>query len=135
MKLIILTSLSALVALFSFAAIANHNSQESLESRVSAVGTLNVGGASVASVVEDAGPVDGESVYNATCVVCHGAGIAGAPAVGNAADWTARIAEGIETLTQNAINGLGAMPAKGGNPALSDEAVTAAVQFMVDQSQ
>ena len=83
--------------------------------------------------------VSGEEVYNGACVVCHGAGIAGAPKVGDAAAWSARIAQGADTLYANAINGYqgsaGVMPAKGGRVDLSDEAVRAAVDYMTAQSQ
>jgi len=75
----------------------------------------------------------GEQAY-ASCAACHGAGIAGAPALGDTADWGPRIAKGLETLYSNAINGYqgaaGYMPAKGGNAALSDDSVKAAVDYM-----
>ena len=101
--------------------------------------TLNVGGESNASESEDSGPVDGESVYNTTCAACHTTGVAGAPETGDIEDWSDRIEQSMEVLVEHAIQGYtgsaGVMPAKGGNPNLSDEAVTAAVQYMVDQSQ
>ena len=83
--------------------------------------------------------VDGQKVYQASCIACHGAGIAGAPMVGNAAAWTSRIEAGADSLYTNAINGFqgssGVMPGKGGNAALSDDEVKAAVDYMVSQSQ
>ena len=83
--------------------------------------------------------VDGQKVYQASCIACHGAGIAGAPKVGNAAAWTSRIEAGADSLYANAINGFqgssGVMPGKGGNAALSDDEVKAAVDYMVSQSQ
>ena len=83
--------------------------------------------------------VDGQKVYQASCIACHGAGIAGAPMVGNAAAWTSRIEAGADSLYTNAINGFqgssGVMPGKGGNAALSDDEVKAAVDYMVTQSQ
>lgn len=83
--------------------------------------------------------VDGRKVYQASCVACHGAGIAGAPMVGNAAAWVSRIEAGADSLYTNAINGFqgssGVMPGKGGNSALSDDEVKAAVDYMVSQSQ
>jgi cytochrome c oxidase subunit 2 len=82
-----------------------------------------------------AGPVDGKKTYEGLCAACHGAGIAGAPKVGDKAAWTARIAQGDATLAKHAIEGIRAMPAKGGNPALSDAEVKAAVEHMVGLSK
>ncbi len=73
----------------------------------------------------------GESVYKAGCTVCHSAGIAGAPKAGEKAAWSPRIAKGKPTLYEHAIKGFNAMPAKGGNAALADADVKAAVDYMV----
>jgi cytochrome c5 len=75
--------------------------------------------------------VDGKKVYEGGCVVCHGAGIAGAPKFGDKAAWAPRIKTGMDTLYATAIKGKGAMPPKGGNPALTDEQMKAAVDYMV----
>jgi cytochrome c5 len=77
---------------------------------------------------------DGLAVYGSTCVACHGAGVAGAPKVGDAGAWSARIAQGYDTLRKHAIEGLRAMPAKGGNPDLDDVEVARAVVYMSNQS-
>ena len=76
----------------------------------------------------------GQAVYNATCVACHGSGAAGAPKAGDASAWSARIAQGYDTLVQHAVNGIRAMPAKGGNPDLDDVEVARAVVYMTNQS-
>ena len=73
----------------------------------------------------------GKAVFDQTCAVCHGAGIAGAPKAGDKAAWAPRLKEGLDTLHQNALKGKGAMPPKGGNMALSDADVQAAVDYMV----
>jgi len=73
----------------------------------------------------------GESTYKAACAVCHAAGVAGAPKSGDKAAWASRIKSGPEALYASAIKGKGAMPAKGGNAALADADVKAAVDFMV----
>lgn len=62
-------------------------------------------------------------------------GIAGSPKLGDKAAWVDRIALGNDALYTAAIKGKGAMPAKGGNAGLSDEAVTAAVDYMVSKSK
>ena len=134
-----LTAIGSAALLISFGAFSNHNTAESLEARVTAIGQLNVSDGSSDASTEESGPVDGSDVYNASCAACHAAGVSGAPILGEADDWEDRIEQGMEILTEHAILGyqgsLGVMPAKGGNPSLSDEAVTAAVQYMVDQVQ
>ena len=85
--------------------------------------------------------ISGESVYNGLCVNCHGIAALAAmiPQAGDAAAWGPRIKKGTDVLYANAINGytgeLGMMPAKGGNPALSDEEVKAAVDYIISQVQ
>ena len=73
----------------------------------------------------------GKSTYESTCQVCHAAGVAGAPKLGDKAAWAPRIAQGVAALHNSALKGKGAMPAKGGNATLPDDAVTAAVDYMV----
>jgi cytochrome c5 len=81
----------------------------------------------------------GKKTYDSVCFACHAQGIAGAPKLGDKAAWEPRIAQGMDTLVNHAINGFqgsaGVMPPKGGNMALSDEEVSAAVSYMVEQSQ
>ena len=80
----------------------------------------------------------GTQVYNAVCMGCHAAGVAGAPKVGDTASWSARIAQGYDTLVSHAILGYkgqgGQMPAKGGNPDLDDVEVARAVAYMANQA-
>ena len=114
-----------------------------IAARIAAVGQINTAQAqsstTTTQVAVTEAAVDGQKVYQSACIACHGAGVAGAPMVGNAAAWAARIAAGSDSLYANAINGLvgssGVMPAKGGNTTLSDAEVKAAVDHMVSQSQ
>lgn len=78
--------------------------------------------------------LSGEAVYTATCVACHGSGAAGAPKVGDNAAWAGRVAAGFDKAVANAIKGIGAMPAKGGNPDLDDVEVARAVAYMGSKS-
>src|SRR6185436_4937021 len=71
--------------------------------------------APAAATAAPAGKVDGKKTYDATCSVCHGAGIAGAPKFGDKAAWAPHLKAGIDTLYTSAIKGKGGMPAKGGN--------------------
>lgn len=77
----------------------------------------------------------GQAVYNKSCISCHKLGIAGAPKTGEKAVWAPLAANGIDQLAQNAINGKGKMPAKGGNADLTDDQVRSAVEYMLEQSK
>jgi cytochrome c5 len=77
----------------------------------------------------------GSEVYQQACAMCHATGLAGAPKTGDAAAWKARIAQGVPTLHSHAINGIRTMPAKGGNPSLSDAEVKTAVDYLVAQAK
>jgi cytochrome c5 len=90
-----------------------------------------------ASQVAYGGSLDGSVIFGQLCTGCHTSGASGAPKLEKAA-WAARIAQGIPTLVQHAINGYkgpdgNQMPAKGGNPALTDAQVEATVKWMVGQ--
>lgn len=76
----------------------------------------------------------GEQVYTAACAACHNSGAAGAPKMGDAGAWGARIGQGYDTLVSHAINGIRGMPAKGGNPDLADVEVARAVVHMANAS-
>jgi cytochrome c5 len=76
----------------------------------------------------------GGAVYTATCAACHDSGMAGSPKTGDKAAWATRLAQGYDTLVSHAINGIRAMPAKGGNPDLDDLEVARAVVFMTNKS-
>lgn len=89
----------------------------------------------VAAVTASSGPQSGDQVYTTACAACHATGALNAPKLGDVAAWTARIAQGNETLYSHAIVGFNAMPAKGGNTSLSDDEVMAAVDHMVASVQ
>lgn len=77
----------------------------------------------------------GKAVYDSTCQVCHATGLAGSPKFGDKAAWAPRIATGIDTLHKAALNGLNAMPPRGGNSTLTDAQVIAAVDYMVSAAK
>ena len=91
--------------------------------------------APTAAMAGAAGAGNGKKIYDATCMVCHTAGIAGAPKLGDKAAWAVRIKQGMDVLHASAIKGKNAMPPKGGNTALSDADVSSAVDYMVAQSK
>jgi cytochrome c5 len=78
-----------------------------------------------------AGKPDGKKVYEATCFACHNTGVANAPKLGDKAAWAPHLAHGANELYETALKGKGAMPPKGGNAALSEADVKAAVDYMV----
>lgn len=77
----------------------------------------------------------GEKVYTTTCLSCHGAAVLGAPKLGDLPSWTPRIAKGIDALYTSSIDGLKMMPPRGGNAALKDDELKAAVDYMVSKAQ
>jgi len=76
----------------------------------------------------------GEQVFAAVCTACHTAGIAGAPKMGDNGAWAPFIKSGYDTMLNVALHGKGGMPAKGGNPTLSDYEVARAVVYMANKS-
>lgn len=155
--LLVLTVVLILAAL----AIYNHepeetdpNAQAQVAARIAPAGAVyagNTGRAAMeaaqaaaakaaASQVAYGGTTDGKTIYDNLCTSCHTAGVNGAPKLGNKAMWAPRIAEGLDTLIKHATEGYhgpdgNTMPAKGGNPALTDAQVKAAVTWIVDQAK
>jgi cytochrome c5 len=87
-----------------------------------------------------AAAMTGPQVYNSACLACHGAGVGGAPILGDVDAWKARIAQGEEVLYEHAINGYqgpsgGYMPPKGGRLDLSDDEVKLAVDYILAQTE
>lgn len=116
---------------------------QAVAERIKPVGELTIGqapsggGMNVIATANAAGADKGKTVYDSSCVACHGAGIAGAPKLGDKAAWKDRMAKGLPTLYEHAIKGFqgktGFMPPKGGNASLSDADVKAAVDYMVSK--
>lgn len=75
----------------------------------------------------------GEQVYNETCIVCHNTGILHAPKMKDDKRWAKLVKEGLDDLVPAALAGIRHMPAKGGNPNLSDQEVANAVVWMVNE--
>jgi cytochrome c5 len=119
--------------------------QRQVEERIQPVARVAIAGqdnaalappAAAPAVAETAAAeLTGEQVYNQACVACHGAGVAGAPKLGDKAAWAPRIAQGIDTLHNHALQGYqgkaGYMPPKGGRTDLSDQSVMNGVDYIV----
>lgn len=95
--------------------------------RIKPVGEVAVVDASAPKVQKS-----GEQVYSAVCSSCHASGALNAPKFGNKGDWSKRLGQGYDGLVKNAINGIRAMPARGGVPDLSDVEMRRAVAHMAN---
>jgi cytochrome c5 len=80
-------------------------------------------------------PMSGRQVYDQFCATCHRIGVADAPLLGDVQAWEPRLAQGMDTLWDHTLNGIGAMPAKGACAACSDYELRAALDYMVDESR
>lgn len=81
-------------------------------------------------------PRTGEEIVTSTCQGCHGAGVMGAPKIGNKGDWGPRIAKGKPMLYDHALKGFNnKMPPKGMCMTCSDAEIKAAVDFMVSKAK
>lgn len=117
--------------------LADARVQKAVAERIAPVGQVYVGEVPAAAAEVEAVAttvavaMSGDQVYQQVCASCHASGIMNAPKMGDAAAWQARLAKGKETLYANAINGIGAMPAKGGRADMSDDAIRAAVDHLI----
>jgi len=102
--------------------------EEAVARRLMPIGHVEIRDASAPRVLKT-----GEQVYAAQCAACHASGAAGAPKLGDAAAWAARIATGYEALLNSALKGKGAMAAQGGGEH-SDYEIGRAVVHMVNAS-
>lgn len=76
----------------------------------------------------------GEEVFNTVCTACHTAGILNAPKIGDKAAWEPRAAKGLSGLLASSVNGLNQMPAKGGNPSLTEQELSNAIIYMLGKA-
>ena len=90
-----------------------------------------------ASQVAYGGTTDGKTIFGNLCQTCHTNAATGAPVITDKGEWAPRVAQGLDTLVKHATDGFtgkkGVMPARGGNPSLSDAQVKATVEWMVSQ--
>jgi cytochrome c5 len=120
----------------------NPSRMTTTEDRIQPVAAAYTGEAGAAAIEEAAtasvevqtvafdGSLDGEMIYNSVCGTCHATGLAGAPQPGTPA-MADRAAKGTDALVQTALDGLNAMPARGGRSDLSDDQIKAVVEFML----
>ncbi len=92
------------------------------------------GRVTVAAAAADSASKSPAELYQAACLACHTTGAAGAPKIGEAADWQSRLGKGVDALVTSAINGIGAMPPRGGSQ-LNDGQIKAVVEYILDESK
>lgn len=102
------------------------NMEKAVAERVQKVGTVEIRDANRPAK-------SGEEVFKAQCAACHAAGVAGAPKVGDAGAWSARIKQGYDALLTSALKGKGNMAAQGGGDH-SDYEIGRAVVYMANAS-
>ena len=98
-----------------------------VEERIHPVGQVNVVDANAVHL-----DMEGEQVFGQVCTACHTPGALGAPKFGDKSAWGPRIKQGYATLIQHALNGIRQMPARGGNPDLTDTEIARAVAYMAN---
>lgn len=122
--------------------------QGNIEDRTSPIGSVSIAGetavadasqdstseSSGETQVADAG-LSAEQLYTQACSACHATGVLNAPKLGDKAGWDPRIAKGVEQLYTSAIDGIGAMPAKGGRADFSDDDIKKTVDYMLESVQ
>ena len=74
-----------------------------------------------------------KQLYTEHCFVCHYAGGAGSPKLGDEKAWNPRIKEGKESLLKNTWDGLNFMPAKGLCNDCTQEELSAVIDYMLSQ--
>ena len=124
--------------------ITDEGVQKQIAERIKPVGEVYLGSVPAAVASNTSAPaadtstvaaaeVNGEQVYQQVCSACHAAGVLNAPKPGDKAAWEPRLAKGIDSVYASAINGIGTMPAKGGRVDMSDDAIKAAVDYLLAQ--
>lgn len=101
---------------------------EAVAKRLQPVGSVEVRDANAPVVLRA-----GEVVYTGQCAACHAAGAAGAPKLGDADAWGARIKTGYDALLTSALKGKGAMGAQAGGE-YNDLEIGRAVVYMVNKA-
>lgn len=73
--------------------------------------------------------------WAASCALCHAAGEAGAPVVGNAEHWQPRLDQGRDVLLAHTLEGFNSMPPLGYCMSCATEDFVAMIDFMLEGTQ
>jgi cytochrome c5 len=112
------------------------NTMEAIAMRLRPVVTLDDMRSSMnaGSAAADTASKSPDQLYQGACMACHSTGAAGAPKIGDSGAWSARISKGLDALVTAAINGVGAMPPRGGSQ-YNDEQMRAVIEYIVAESK
>jgi len=88
----------------------------------------------VASAAGDTASKSPDQLYQGACLACHSTGAAGAPKIGDAAIWQERSAKGLDAMVTAAVNGIGAMPPRGGSQ-YDDDQIRAVIEYILAESK
>ncbi|WP_024327665.1 c-type cytochrome [Thioalkalivibrio sp. AKL19] len=107
-------------------------SEERIAQRIAPIGRVVSGEVDTAAEAADLSPGD---IYANVCAACHDSGASGAPIKDDTDEWANRLNDkGLDTIFDNSINGIGAMPARGGDSSLTDEQMRDVVAYMLDEA-
>jgi cytochrome c5 len=127
---------SLMVAVIGFAALSGSLDEKKIIERIKPEGQVTIEGLVAKPKSDLAVTVDvGQARYEEICGMCHNAGLADAPKLGDRAAWKPRIDQGIETMVKHAIHGLKAMPPRGGCMTCTDEEIHKTVEYMVSKAK
>lgn len=131
----IATALSVMISVPTFA-----DQRSDVEARIKPIGQVQIQGDESTKIkTEEAEPaqpaqpakLSGADIYKKYCVVCHAAGVAGAPKFQDSASWSSRKDKGIDALVESATKGVNAMPPKGTCMTCTKEDLKAAIEYML----
>lgn len=78
-------------------------------------------------------PASGKTIYETTCIGCHGAnGKGNGPSFPDFTRKNGVLSKPNNVLLNNVIHGIGGMPPKGGNPSLTNDDLQAALNYIKD---
>jgi len=73
--------------------------------------------------------------YEVSCSACHNNKVIGAPLFGDKDAWEEVMSKGISKVYENGLNGINAMPPKGGNIELSEKEFKDIVDYLINSSK
>lgn len=128
------------MAVTGYAMASAPSADDEIKARITPIGEVceqgqRCGSAAPAKAAASSGPRSGKEVFEQVCTACHTPGAMGAPKFGNKADWAPRIAKGMDTLYQHALNGFNNMPPHGTCTSCSEQEIKNAVDYMTSHSK